>query len=256
MSSNLSNLLGYWKVTCFVDVNDLTSKVRWNQVPDSVKDKIRRGEVLRLLPTTAPHVLYGLYEKSNIGFWVVYRKKTKSITIRTKGELRLDGSYVLRLQTSDRITWVSARALDTEPANAIQWDRCSAVSSLKAAVAPENVPINFLPRERGRQKCACGDSRCTEALECDKTIRYVVIRRPSKQMSRDKNKRALDNARMQAQWRAFPKGSDQDVIYVYVHHMHPFAVSRWLAEQACNNSRFKTFTIPREDVEASVDSPP
>jgi len=247
--SPLAALAGTWQVKHFVD--EQAEKLRLGTVPLSIRNSIQTGEILRLVPTKEPHVLYGSYMACSTEFWVVYRRKTNVISIRAKGELRNAGGYVLRTRDGRDIVWESSRHKDVEPGHAILWRRVlkRKCEDLDSTIVPD-VPTAFLSRE-SKRRCACGDMQCRDIVRAT-SVSFIQIRRPVVLKMGPKKRRLLASARLAAQWNAFPNSEDQDTLIVYVHHMHPFARKQW--EAVRHSKKFKTFEIPRAEVEACVPS--
>ena len=126
-------LVGYWKVDCFVKVDEPFERAysQKKHVPDGLQNTINRGEVVCLARMKQdPTILYASYcqagKQNGHGFedfFVVWSKKSEDVHIRGRYELRFRGSYQLVTKLKDydnssNIVWKSCRDLKGEPAHA------------------------------------------------------------------------------------------------------------------------------------------
>ena len=275
--SVLPQLAGCWKVTRFVDPNDLTTPAFVREpVPEDLSDVLTRNEVLYLKRTEKPQVLYCKYSSTNKSFWVTQNKKSKTsdVVIKAPGELKFGGSYKLVLHESRKLVWKSIRDRRDVTEHAIQWILCNERrhSDARTALTVPTVPVTLLHTSTTKA-CACGKVDCggTEPS-------FVNIRRPKTkaysdeklQSKQQKVQRAAlwAKSRALAHWQSFRDRNvasrdpvlnqqprhQQKTLKVCTCHMHPFAQEQFRQHKNEKQKKkyFNTFVIDRAAVDAAV----
>ena len=271
--SSLQALVGCWKVRRFVDPDNMNEPAFvGRKPPKSLRDLIRRNEVLYLKRTQKEHILFGQYKKSNVTFWIhqrwAQRTREPDVVIKARGELVNAGSYQLVKWGQKCLGWKSLRK--GERRHAIEWAKIDNLNPndqvrMDGIVVPE-VPSSLTQKRSAN--CACGDADCLSRT--DGCALYVKIAKPKKEAYtieklNSKNKRDRERAlwaqsRALAHWESFhsvetnnrTSGNKRAKKSVSICHMHPFAVQTW--KERSQQSHFKTFVLSRASVDAAVKS--
>jgi len=262
--NKLAGVVGCWKVTRFVQPDDFTKAAYVNrQPPPSLRNKLRRNEVVFALQTANERIVECRYNNSKDSPFYIKDVRGLGVELKCPGELRSRSSYALVETTRHILVWKSIRK--GEPKHAIQWTRCETpnyMAGLKT-LRVGTVPKSLLSRPIKR-KCACGREDCRSTSEAEPM--FVVIRNPENPKKKSKpggksgGKQGRRNTfnvehRAQAHWEAFSSVTTiplrKDKVLVCTCHMHPFAERIWKS-QPPTRRRFKTFTIPQNKVDAAV----
>jgi len=270
----LGPLAGCWQVKGFVDPEDYDSLLYPPGInpPECLKGSIIKDEVVRLVPSDDPRVLWGVYVADiSKTFWVALREKPEHVVIKAHGELHNRGSYKLVMSTTSKsrnpLCWESMRHEQVEEHHVIKWVRYN-VKSVPSQVlqlhAPA-VPRSLRKRVGGghTRVCACGSNH-----DHDASIgAFVTIRRPKltkQELSRNlasgdrriRESAVVKLARYHAYW--LPWAGKEEVrangtAFVHTSHMHDVARVAWLrAKTQQKNFQLRGFSLPEEKVQMLV----